>query len=145
MRLRLMLTVITGAPCSGKSTYARQHATPGDIIIDFDTLAQAFGSPVSHGHDHPVWKVTAEARDAAIQAAIGQHRAGASVWVIDSKPAQDKRDHYARHGALFVDLAAPPQELHRRAAQAGRPPRWHTQIDKFLNGKDPQPTPRTAW
>lgn len=35
-----MLTVITGAPCSGKSTYLGQHARPDDIVIDFDAIAQ---------------------------------------------------------------------------------------------------------
>jgi predicted kinase len=31
-----MLTVVTGPPCAGKTTYVRNNAKPGDIIIDFD-------------------------------------------------------------------------------------------------------------
>ena len=80
-----MLTVISGPPCSGKSTYARQHYQPGDIIIDFDRIAQAFGSPVVCGHDAQYRKVTLEARDAAITAAVDLHHAGTRVWLVDSQ------------------------------------------------------------
>lgn len=138
-----MLTVITGAPCSGKSTYARRHALPGDVIIDFDVIAQAFGSPVSHGHDHQFWKVAIEARDAAITAALRMH--GRRIWIIDSKPAPASRDQYAAKGARFVHMEAPREELHRRVGQAGRPQSWHNRIDQFLDGKDPQPAGRTRW
>lgn len=140
-----MLTVITGPPCAGKSTYARQHALPGDVIIDFDVIAQALGSPVSHGHDHHIWKVTADARDAAITSATYQHKRGARVWVIDSRPTHATRQRYASQGAQIVDLAAGRDELHRRALAAGRPQAWHARIDQFLDGRDPLPQGRTAW
>lgn len=35
----MVITVVTGPPCSGKSTYVRTHARPGDIIVDFDAIA----------------------------------------------------------------------------------------------------------
>jgi predicted kinase len=139
-----MLTIITGPPCSGKSTYARQHALPGDIIIDFDTIAQALGSPATHGHSNHIWKVTADARDAAITAAVRCHANGARVWIADSKPTTAKRAWYAAKGARFADLDATAAELHRRATAAGRPPRWHARIDQFA-AAEPEPAPRTAW
>ena len=140
-----MLTIITGPPCAGKTTYVRQHAKPGDIIVDFDLIAQAVGSPVTHGHDRPVWKVAIEARQAAITAAVGQHRQGATAWVIDSQPTEPARQAYLRAGARLVDLTAEPAELHRRATEAGRPDSWHRRIDEFLAGRDPQPRRRHAW
>lgn len=139
-----MLTVITGPPCSGKTTYARQHAKPGDIVVDFDALAQALGSPVSHGHDHHLWKVAVEARAAAVRAAVAQHRGGATAWVIDSRPDEQARQRYLEAGARIVDMSAPREELHRRASQE-RPPSWHARIDTFLDGKDPQPRAVTKW
>jgi hypothetical protein len=141
-----MLTVITGPPCSGKTTYARQHAKPGDVIIDFDTLAQAVGSPVTHGHDDPIWKVAIEARDAAITAAVAQHHTGARAWIIDSKPTPAKRAWYKTAGARIVHLDAPAGELHRRATEAGRPASWHARIDQFLaSSREPAAQQRTAW
>lgn len=38
-----MLHVICGPPCSGKSTYVREHAEDGDLLVDYDVIAQAFG------------------------------------------------------------------------------------------------------
>lgn len=45
------IVLIAGPPCAGKSTYAQQHAEPGDMVIDYDLIAAAIGSP-DH-HDHP--------------------------------------------------------------------------------------------
>lgn len=39
-----MLTVITGPPCGGKTQYARKHALPGEVIVDFDAIAVELGS-----------------------------------------------------------------------------------------------------
>ena len=139
-----VLTVITGPPCSGKSTYARQHAKPGDIIVDFDTIAQALGSPVTHGHDRQFWKVAIEARTAAIKAAIAQCRQGATAWVVDSRPTEQARQAYLKAGGRIVDLTELREELHRRAAE-DRPPSWHARIDTFLDGRDPQPRSVTRW
>jgi hypothetical protein len=140
-----MLTVVTGPPCSGKTTYVRQHALPGDVVVDFDALAQALGSLVEHGHGDAHWKVAIEARDAAIKAAVTLAAKGARAWIIDSRPTQAKRAWYTRHGARMVDLGADAAELHRRADTAGRPQSWHTRIDQFLAGHTPAAEQRTAW
>lgn len=99
-----MLTVITGAPGSGKSTYVKRHAQPGDIVIDFDLLARAFGSPVTHGHSHAVTRVTLAAWQVAIHEAISQHFHGASVWIVDSRPSLYRHRRYEIAGAHFVAM-----------------------------------------
>lgn len=123
-----MLTVVTGPPCSGKTTYVAEHAQPGDVTIDLDTLAQALGSPVHHGHSDTHTRVAQAARRAAISAAIGHHHRGARVWVIECDPGKDRRAQYHRAGARFVSLSVPRAELHRRAQD--RPPEWHALIDR---------------
>jgi predicted kinase len=141
-----MLTVVTGPPCVGKTTYVQQHALPGHIVVDFDALAQALGSPVSHGHDHPIWKTTADARDAAIRTAVECHRQGATAWIIDSRPTPAARRRYLEAGGRIVDLTAPAAELHRRADAAGRPAAWHHRIDQFLaSTADAALQTRTTW
>jgi len=126
-----VLTVITGPPCAGKSTYLRQHAVPGSVVIDFDDLAQALGSPVTHGHDSSHHWVTVAARGAAITAAIAAHRRGTPVWITDTSPPPARLRQYQAAGAELVRLTAPAAELHARAA-AGRPPEWHERIDRWL-------------
>jgi predicted kinase len=125
-----VLTVVTGPPCSGKTTHVRAHAQPGDIVIDYDQMAQALGSPTTHDHPSAVAYVTRAARQAAIRAALGCHRRGARVWIIDTEPSPGRRRQYAEAGAEVVTLLAPAEELHRRAAD--RPQAWHAAIDRWL-------------
>lgn len=126
-----MLTVVTGPPCSGKSTYAREHHKPGEILIDFDVLAQALGSPSPHDHPDPVRWVTIAARRAAINSAIIQHGRGATVWVVHTRISPQEMRRYEQTGAVIVTIDDVDQaELHRRAA-AERPDRWHRLIDDW--------------
>ena len=41
--------LIYGAPCSGKSTYVKEHMKKGDLICDLDLIYEAIGS--ADGHD----------------------------------------------------------------------------------------------
>ena len=43
-----MIHVITGAPCSGKSTYIKEHKGKGDLVVDYDEIAFCLGSDESH-------------------------------------------------------------------------------------------------
>lgn len=152
-----MLTVITGPPCSGKSTYLRQHAKPDDIRIDFDDIAQALGSPVRHGHSEAIGRIAVDTRNAAIASAIAWHHRGTRVWVIDTAPYPGRIAQYDEAGARWVRLTADPDELHRRADE-GRPHQWHARIDQWLatsgaevpamrrpSSRNPSPSPRTRW
>lgn len=125
-----MLTVVSGPPCSGKSTWIRTRSQPGDVVIDFDIIAQALGSSESHRHNIHVRRVTMAARAAAISAAIEQHHRGATVWIIDGRPPERRVHMYEAAGAIFVTLSADKEELHRRAT-AERPERWHQLIDQW--------------
>jgi hypothetical protein len=138
-----VLTVITGPPCGGKSTYARQHARPGDIVIDFDLIAQALGSAVDHGHSDHLAAVAAEARHAAIAEGIAQHHKGRRVWVIDTAPGAKRRKQYEIAGARYVTCTATPAELHARV-KGNRPPQWHDRIDQWLAAHS-EPAPRSSW
>lgn len=126
-----MLTVVTGPPCSGKTTYVREHAQPGDIVVDFDTLAVALGSPDSHEHPDPIRYVTAVVRRAAVDAAVRQHLTrGATVWIVDSSPGEKRAQMYDDADAVWVTLSVDRAELHRRA-NGERPRRWHKIIDEW--------------
>lgn len=140
-----MITVITGAPCAGKSTYARQHATPGDTVIDFDVIAQALGSPVTHGHEKHHVEVAAAAWAAAIDRALKEHARAGRAWIVDTAPIAYRRRRYTETGARVVHLTADRAELHRRA-DAGRPPAWHHRIDQYCDSsRDPAPHSKTSW
>ena len=77
------IILVTGAPCSGKTTKAQQLSGPNDIIIDADLLAQALGS--RDGHDHPghIKALAAVLRDVATNEVI---RLGHRAYVISANP-----------------------------------------------------------
>lgn len=133
-----MLTVVTGPPCSGKTTYVREHARDGDIIIDFDNLAEALGSKVRHGHSMAHQQVTIAARRAAIDTAIRWHLKGTTVWIVDCKVSPKRARMYEDVGAEIVTMRADRDELHRRA-HAERPMKWHRLIDEWQPTVTEQP------
>jgi AAA domain len=140
-----MITVVTGPPCAGKTAHVRKHALPGDVVIDFDEIAKAIGSPENHDHQDWVREITAAAWAAAVKRALhyNRHR----VWIIDSRPLPVRRQDYDAAGVRYVHLSADPAELHRRVETDGRSPAWHGHIDRFLaaSGKDPRPASRIRW
>jgi predicted kinase len=144
-----VLTVITGPPCGGKTTWVTQHARPDDIVIDFDQIAQALGSQVTHDHSGHLAVVAGKAWYAAVCEAIAQHHQGRRAWIVDTSPSPNRRRQYEAAGARTVTCTAPPEELHRRA-DTSRPASWHARIDQWIATQDdprndPRPRPRTQW
>jgi hypothetical protein len=126
-----VLTIVVGPPCSGKSTYVKTHAKPGDITIDFDTLAQALGSPTPHDHAADIRNITIAMRRSAIDAAVELHHHGATVWIVDCNPNPYRLRLYKANAARFVILRVDTGELHKRAS-VERPPLWHRLIDEWV-------------
>ena len=115
-----MLHIITGAPCSGKSTYVREHAKAGDVRVDFDVIAQALGSDVDHQAEGAVRECAFKARSAAINYLI-EHADECEGWIIHSDPADWQREAYEKVGAEFIDLDVDMQTCLDRAVEDERP------------------------
>ena len=115
-----MLHIITGAPCSGKSTYVREHAKAGDVRVDFDVIAQALGSDVDHQAEGAIRDCAFKARSAAINYLI-EHADECEGWIIHSDPADWQREAYEKVGAEFVDLDTDMQTCLDRAVEDERP------------------------
>jgi 5-methylcytosine-specific restriction endonuclease McrA len=113
------ITLVCGPPCSGKTTWVHEHAEPGDLVLDWDALAQALGSPHPWQHPPALRPFIAEARDAALARLDRAHNLSAA-WIIATAPRQADRDRLAP-GASVVLLATPEDECVRRARRDGRP------------------------
>jgi predicted kinase len=118
-----MLTIVTGPPCSGKSTYIRQRAQPGHIIIDMDRIALALTTEDTNHHAYPehIKQLAQLTRRTAITNAIALHHQGHTTWIIDTRPGQKRRQEYHRNGAQFVHLDPGIETCLARAAGGERP------------------------
>lgn len=121
-----MMHVICGAPCSGKTTYIKKHAKPGQLIVDADRIAEAIGSGVSHCSKGVCLDAALRVRDTLIEYA---KQSQADSWIIHTKPSKSQMKDYQRHGADIVVLDPGIEVCKRRAAQ--RPEGTIEQIEKW--------------
>ncbi|AEL98244.1 terminase small subunit [Mycobacterium phage BigNuz] len=121
----MTLYLVTGPPASGKTTYVRQHAKPGDLTIDYDALASALTHTdgPTHKHARHVMAVTKAARQAAIDAAI-EHAGEHDVYVIHAMPSQQVINRYLALGAELITVD-PGQAVVMARCKAERP--WQMQ------------------
>ena len=130
----MTLYLIVGPPAAGKSTWVRQQAKPGDITIDYDTIAEALGST---GHDHPdhVKAVTKAARQAAIDTALtlaDDH----DVYIIHSMPSARLLRHYRNHGAQVITID-PGRDVVLARCKQERPWRIGQAAKEWYDGRRP--------
>ena len=133
-----MLHVITGPPCSGKSTYVREHAQDGDVLVDFDAIAQALGSSVAHGSEGHVREAAFKARNAVVGYLLDNAK-DAEGWIIHSSPADWQLEAYETAGAEFIALDADMETCLERAEQDGRPPDEADKIREWFANNNQAP------
>lgn len=106
--MTMAVYLITGPPCSGKTTLARDRAQPGDLVLDFDDVCVELGSPHQWGHtpevrrhaDAVMWqrihRLPQHAGDAYVIRCAADPRLrtrlarmlGATVWVLNPGMAE---------------------------------------------------------
>ena len=123
----MTIHIVTGPPAAGKTTWVNEQAKPGDIVIDYDTLAQALapGIPADPAEQplHTVGLIN-ELRAAAINAATWDHEppAGYNVYVIHAMPDRHTLNRYRKHG-YQIHTIDPGYQTCIARAQAERTPR----------------------
>ena len=128
-------TVVTGPPCSGKTTYILEHMAEGDVMVDFDRIAQAI-SPNSPQYQYPegVRLAVRAMRLAAIRH-VEEGELDGRLWLIDTA-LRDHADVIARHrrmGAAVVELD-PGIDVCLERAQRERPTEITNLIHEWYAG-----------
>ena len=113
-----VIHVVCGAPCSGKTTFVKDNASDGEVIIDLDVIARALGFGQEHGARGNYLRVAQAARRGAI-AEVMRRRCGA--WIIHTQPTKDELAYYENNGAIVHVLNPGRDECMRRAEADGRP------------------------
>ena len=112
------LHVVTGPPCSGKSTYVSEHAKAGEVRIDLDPIAQALGAEEPHGSTGDIRSAAIAARQGAIDRAIDE---SLSAWIVHGNPSEQQMSLYKKVGAEIIEMDADLDTCLARAEADGRP------------------------
>lgn len=114
-----MKTIIIGAPCAGKTTYARQNRKAGDPLIDFDRLVEATGgTPHQQGQDDI--RRVAEAMRKAGQGRGFADDIDADVWAIHTRPSNAALADMAERGIRIICLDPGEKTCLERAEKEAR-------------------------
>ncbi|WP_299582074.1 hypothetical protein [uncultured Microbulbifer sp.] len=114
-----MINVIIGPPCAGKTTHISNVKHDGDVVVDFDQLALALGSEVSHGSEGAVRSVAFACRNAAIDEILAG--LDSNSWIIHSRPNEELLQRYVEAGAAFTVISPGLDVCLERAEGDGRP------------------------
>lgn len=130
-----MITVLTGPPCSGKSTYIRKHAKAGDLQVDFDRLATCLGNDRSHGASGLVKRAAQAAREAVEETILSaaERDAGSlgDTWIIRSRLPGGLEERFTKAGAQILLLDPGKDECLARVERDGRPPATREWIEEW--------------
>lgn len=131
--------LVAGPPCSGKTTWARERADDGDLVLDSDALYAAFtGLPLHErlesGDD--VWHFVWAAYEAAYRAWLNKPRG--RCFVLKSAATLAQRKPYRDIGAEIVILETPVDTCIERAERLERPPEWPGFIRRWWSDYEPE-------
>jgi hypothetical protein len=74
----------------------REHRKSGDVVIDYDVIAQALGSDNPHRAPENIRRAAFAARRGAIESVL---TSGAEAWVIHTTPTERDMNKYMSAGA----------------------------------------------
>lgn len=86
--------LITGSPGAGKSTYAKKHAGPNDIVFDLDEVVKSLGGDY-HEEEDTYLTVALAMRDAAISEIGKRHGHWENAYFITASSDRQEIDHLA--------------------------------------------------
>ena len=103
----MTVTVLWGPPLSGKSSYIRERAKTGDVVIDMDRIVNAMtvDAPSHFEMPQPMREPVFNARRAAIDAVFKEAASpDLTAWVIDSGADDARLSEWEAAGADVVRL-----------------------------------------
>lgn len=124
------ITLVMGPPAAGKSTYVRQHARAGDLIVDYDAIAESLGAD-PHQRGQALHPAINAARNAILRALRAGTTGASRAWIISAHPQADSKFPY--HDVICID---PGLEVARRNAQAAdRPADYRAAIERWYEAR----------
>lgn len=108
------VTIVTGPPGAGKTTYVQQHAQWGDLILDVDALYSALSGLPWYEKPSALLPFVLDARDAVLNRLLRESELR-QAWLITSEADQAELQRLkARYNARLLVLEVEPAECLRR-------------------------------
>ena len=123
-RASTRIVLVVGPPGAGKSTLVAEQAGPSDVVVDYDVIAEAFGSG-----QHKAGKSDAatKARGAVLTALRRGELDAPKAWIVSASP--DAESMFPHHEVVEVDPGE--VEVLRRCREAGRPAKWQRLVSDW--------------
>lgn len=102
-----MIFVVTGPPCSGKSTFVNSRAESSDVVVDFDRMAEALNSDCADRRVAKPKAVPMIAREcwyAAVSTLMRTLVRSGNVYIVDSNPSDKMMSWYRENRCQIIDL-----------------------------------------
>lgn len=110
------VTVVCGAPGSGKTSYCREHAGPSDLVIDLDDILREVSG--THGHDlvdrGPYLADALRKRNALLYGLSGDRKHSRAWLIVGAPKCSDRRRWSASLNATIVVVETDPATCKER-------------------------------
>lgn len=141
--------IVSGPPCSGKTTYVREKAKPADIVIDMDEIASALDPKWERRWNKALLDKAMRVRNAM----LGELRflpRGRRAWFIVSAPTADERRWWFDKVGHSTVLLSPGREICRiralgRDGRSDHVDRWYAESPKPWSAPSQRRLPRVGF
>lgn len=103
----MMVYLIYGSPCSGKSTYIKEHMQDGDLVCDVDLIYQAISNRDSHDADLYVHEVALQLKDNLLDIIRDRQGGWKNAYVVSIANTKEKveqaRERVKADECIYID------------------------------------------
>lgn len=133
----MRIEVVYGAPCSGKTTWARSRMTDDDVIYDYDAIMRAISNKAQHNVEkHAAHDLVMALRDRFVDRV--KERDGGTAYILTMRPSESLRSALPE-AAIYTEMQTSESEcLERLASDDTRPDKeeWSNVIHDYYEAKE---------
>lgn len=127
-----MVTIVYGAPCSGKSTYVERHMGPNDILCDADAIFSALSGREAHDLNLAQYSVATDMRETLYDIIRDRKGRWENAWVMSCAATDGalRRDMERVNADRAVLIDTPKEICLERAKE--RPDVFRAHVERWF-------------